>query len=121
MHRQSEHPAAAVLAVAELHVSDVGTAPLQGSADPGQFALIVAICASNAFIIPTHQVNALIMGPGGYRVNDYLRVGSVMTGIFLVVASSVASSYCSLSARQTANRPCARASSGSVVSTWRNS
>lgn len=54
-------------------------------ADPAMFALTVAICTSNSFIIPTHQVNALIMGPGGYRVKDFVRVGSVMTVIFLVI------------------------------------
>ena len=32
------------------------------------FALTVAISTSNSFLIPTHQVNALIMGPGEYRV-----------------------------------------------------
>ncbi len=53
--------------------------------DPATFALIVALATSNSFMIPTHQVNALIMGPGGYRVTDFLRVGSGMTVIFLVV------------------------------------
>jgi len=54
-------------------------------ADPAVFALTVAIATSNSFLIPTHQVNALIMGPGGYRVTDFLRAGSVMTILFLVV------------------------------------
>jgi di/tricarboxylate transporter len=30
-------------------------------------------------------VNALLMGPGGYRVRDYLRAGIGMTILFLVV------------------------------------
>ncbi len=54
-------------------------------ADPAVFALTVAIATSNSFLIPTHQVNALIMGPAGYRVPDFIRAGSVMTIIFLVV------------------------------------
>ncbi len=54
-------------------------------ADPAQFGLIVALAASNAFLLPTHQVNALLMGPGGYRVTDYLRAGLAMTILFLVV------------------------------------
>jgi di/tricarboxylate transporter len=54
-------------------------------ADPGQFGLIVALAASNAFLLPTHQVNALLMGPGGYRVADYLRAGLAMSLLFLVV------------------------------------
>ena len=53
--------------------------------DPAVFALVVALATSNAFLIPTHQVNALIMGPGGYRVIDFIRAGGVMTLLFLVV------------------------------------
>ena len=54
-------------------------------ADPAVFALTVAIATSNSFLIPTHQVNALIMGPGGYRVPDFLKAGGLMTILFLVV------------------------------------
>jgi len=54
-------------------------------ANPAVFALTVAIATSNSFLIPTHQVNALIMGPGGYRVPDFLRAGGIMTILFLVV------------------------------------
>ncbi len=55
-------------------------------ADPALFALTVAIATSNSFIIPTHQVNALIMGPAGYRVIDFMRAGSIMTVLFLIVS-----------------------------------
>jgi di/tricarboxylate transporter len=54
--------------------------------DPAVFALTVAIATSNSFLIPTHQVNALIMGPAGYRVVDFLRAGGIMTVLFLVVS-----------------------------------
>ena len=54
-------------------------------ADPAVFALTVAIATSNSFLIPTHQVNALIMGPGGYRVADFMRAGGIMTILFLVI------------------------------------
>lgn len=54
-------------------------------ADPAVFALTVAIATSNSFLIPTHQVNALTMGPGGYRVPDFMRAGGIMTVLFLVV------------------------------------
>lgn len=54
-------------------------------ANPAVFALTVAIATSNSFLIPTHQVNALIMGPAGYRVADFLKAGSIMTILFLVV------------------------------------
>ncbi len=58
---------------------------LQVGADPAIYALTVAIATSNSFLIPTHQVNALIMGPGGYRVPDFMRAGGVMTILFLIV------------------------------------
>jgi di/tricarboxylate transporter len=59
---------------------------VQVGADPAVYALTVAIATSNSFLIPTHQVNALIMGPGGYRVADFMRAGGVMTVLFLVVS-----------------------------------
>lgn len=58
-------------------------------ADPAIFALTVAIATSNSFLLPTHQVNALIMGPGGYRVGDFIRAGGGMTILFLVVMITV--------------------------------
>ena len=58
-------------------------------ADPALFALTVAIATSNSFLIPTHQVNALIMGPGGYRVQDFMRAGGIMTILFLVVSMTM--------------------------------
>lgn len=54
-------------------------------ASPAMFALTVAIATSNSFLIPTHQVNALIMGPAGYRVPDFMKAGGIMTILFLVV------------------------------------
>ncbi len=62
---------------------------LGAGANPAIFALTVAISTSNSFLIPTHQVNALIMGPGGYRVTDFMRAGGVMTVLFLVVSLTV--------------------------------
>ena len=53
---------------------------------PRALALLVAVCASNSFILPTHQVNALLLSPGGYRNSDYLRAGGLMSLIFIVIA-----------------------------------
>ena len=58
---------------------------VHSGANPAVFALTVAIATSDSFLIPTHQVNALLMGPGGYRVPDFLRAGSIMTILFLIV------------------------------------
>jgi di/tricarboxylate transporter len=54
--------------------------------DGRALALLVAVCASNSFILPTHQVNALFMSPGGYRNADYIRAGGIMSLLFLVLA-----------------------------------
>jgi di/tricarboxylate transporter len=59
---------------------------LNTGANPAMFALTVAISTSNSFLLPTHQVNALIYGPGGYKVADFLRVGSIMTVLFLTAS-----------------------------------
>lgn len=53
---------------------------------PRALALLVAIAASNSFVLPTHQVNALLMGPGGYHNRDYLRAGGLMSILFIVIA-----------------------------------
>ena len=57
--------------------------------DPRMAALVVGLSASNTFVLPTHQVNALIMRPGGYRTIDYAKAGAVMTVLFLTVELSV--------------------------------
>ncbi|KUJ96078.1 MAG: Citrate transporter [Desulfonauticus sp. 38_4375] len=53
--------------------------------DPRMAALVVGLSASNTFVLPTHQVNALVMRPGGYRTVDYAKAGTIMTILFLVV------------------------------------
>ncbi|MCW8829049.1 MAG: SLC13 family permease [Gammaproteobacteria bacterium] len=76
----------ATVLLVPLAVNIAIAAQAQGiDANPAVFALTVAIATSNSFLIPTHQVNALIMGPAGYRVKDFIRAGSVMTVLFLIV------------------------------------
>lgn len=53
-------------------------------ADPRVLGLTVALATSNTFILPTHQVNALIAGPGGYSNHDFIKVGGWMTILFAV-------------------------------------
>jgi di/tricarboxylate transporter len=53
---------------------------------PRALALLVAVCAANSFVLPTHQVNALLMAPGGYHNADYLKAGGILTIIFIVIA-----------------------------------
>ncbi len=49
---------------------------------PVTAAMVVALSASNTFVLPTHQVNALIMRPGGYRTRDYMRAGAGVTILY---------------------------------------
>jgi len=55
--------------------ADIGTSPVTA-------AMVVALSASNTFILPTHQVNALIMRPGGYKTRDYMKAGIGVTLLF---------------------------------------
>lgn len=57
--------------------------------NPRGLALLVAVSASNSFILPTHQVNAYIMGPGNYKNSDFIKAGSGMSLIFLIVSTSI--------------------------------
>ena len=58
---------------------------VQAGSDPRITAMVVALAASNTFVLPTHQVNALIMRPGGYKTLDYAKAGFGMTILFLAV------------------------------------
>ena len=54
-------------------------------ANPSVAAMVVAVSASNTFILPTHQVNALVMRPGNYKTRDYMRVGFGMSVLYVGV------------------------------------
>lgn len=54
---------------------------------PQSLMMIIAISASASFLSPVgHPANLLVMGPGGYRFSDFLRVGLPLTLIVLVIA-----------------------------------
>jgi di/tricarboxylate transporter len=58
---------------------------LAAGIDPRMAALVVGLATSNSFMLPTHQVNALYMGPGRYRSVDFMKAGGLMTVLFIVV------------------------------------
>lgn len=67
-------PIAAKIAMA-LHVSS------------NPFLMAVAIGASCSFLTPIgHQNNTLVMGPGGYKFTDYIRLGLPLEIIIVLVA-----------------------------------
>lgn len=86
---------AIITSIFTLVVSNVGATVLlvplavnlaiSGGADARMAALTVAVAASNTFILPTHQVNAYIMSPGGYSSRDFIKAGSAMTLLYIVV------------------------------------
>jgi di/tricarboxylate transporter len=75
------HAAAAVL-IAPIAFNTA----LDMAVSPKPFFMAVAIAASSCFMTPiSHQSNALVMGPGGYRFTDYTKVGTPLNiGIWLL-------------------------------------
>lgn len=60
-----------------------------GAAGLGARPFLMAVVAGSSlgFLSPVaHQANAMILGPGGYRYRDFLRVGAPLT-VLLVLAS----------------------------------
>jgi di/tricarboxylate transporter len=53
--------------------------------EPRVAAIVVGLGVSNSFILPTHQVNALYMGPGEYRTRDYIRIGGGLAVIYIII------------------------------------
>jgi len=54
---------------------------------PYTLMMVIAIAASAAFMSPVaHPANILIMSPGGYRVNDFIRIGLPLTIVVMIIA-----------------------------------
>ena len=57
---------------------------------PKSFMMGIAIAASASFLSPvSHPANVLVMGPGGYRFLDYIKVGLPLTILVLLVTLTV--------------------------------
>jgi len=53
---------------------------------PQALMMGIAMAASSSFTSPiSHPANVLVMGPGGYRFIDYLKVGAPLTLVVLLV------------------------------------
>lgn len=83
-------------AVVGLFISNTATAILvapiaislaqQLQVSPIPFAMVVAIAASAAFMTPVSSpVNTMVVGPGGYKFSDFLKIGVPFTLIVMVV------------------------------------
>lgn len=50
------------------------------------FILTVMLAASSSFITPIgYQTNTLVWGPGGYKFTDFIRIGTPLSLIYLVL------------------------------------
>ncbi len=79
------HAAAAVL-VAPIAYNTA----MEMAVSPRPFFMAVAIAASMCFMTPiSHQSNALVMGPGGYKFFDYTRVGAPLNIMVWIVATLI--------------------------------
>jgi di/tricarboxylate transporter len=87
----------AITAVLGLFISNTATAVLMAPvalavatdlrASPYPFAMIVALAASTAFMTPVSSpVNTLVVTPGNYTFGDFVRVGTPL-GILVMVVS----------------------------------
>lgn len=53
---------------------------------PQALMMTVALSASASFMSPVaHPANVLIMGPGGYKFSDYIKVGLPLTLVCLAI------------------------------------
>jgi di/tricarboxylate transporter len=75
-------------AAAAVILSPVAYAAAESSSvDVGMAFLAVAYGASCAFVLPfAHQCNLMIMGPGGYKTKDFVKVGIGLSIVMAVTA-----------------------------------
>ncbi len=60
--------------------------------DPTPYVLAVAYGASASFITPIgYQTNLMVLGPGGYKVKDFTKVGFPLTIIYMIVSCAILS------------------------------
>lgn len=87
----------ALCATIGLFISNTATAVLmapvgvaaaqQMGVSPYPFTLIIAVAASAAFMTPVSSpVNTLVLGPGGYKFSDYVKIGVPFTLLIMLVS-----------------------------------
>ena len=73
---------AVVVLIVPIAISTAGAMGIS----PYAMTMVVAVSASGCSFNPvSHPANSLVMGPGGYRFSDFLKVGAPLTAVILVV------------------------------------
>ncbi|MGE9552807.1 SLC13 family permease [Erwinia amylovora] len=69
-------------------MAPIGVAAAQQmGVSPYPFTLIIAVAASAAFMTPVSSpVNTLVLGPGGYRFSDFVKIGVPFTLLIMMVS-----------------------------------
>lgn len=61
------------------------------------FFMAIAFAASGDFMTPIgYQTNLMVYGPGGYSFRDFVRVGAILTLVYIVICVSFISYYYNL-------------------------
>lgn len=77
------HPAALVVIMSPIALEAAASYDIS----PHTLMMAIAIAAAACFMSPlSHPANLLVMGPGGYRFIDYLKVGIPLTLVVMAVA-----------------------------------
>ncbi len=65
---------------------------LELNLDVMPFILVVAYAAAANFITPIgYQTNLMVYGPGGYKFNDFFKIGAPLTLLYMVVTITILS------------------------------
>ena len=62
----------------------------QTGVDPMPFAVAIIVAAASSFATPFgYQTNLMVYGPGGYKANDFLRLGVPLSLVVWIVATGL--------------------------------